>query len=111
MSTLSDENAIALLKELTETPAVPSFEDGVRKIVARELTKCGALEQDRSGNVYCECPGSSESPRVVVTGHMDEVGFMVQNITKDGFPAIRAARWMVDAHPAGATRVRFDCFR
>ncbi|MGK0186894.1 MAG: putative aminopeptidase FrvX [Verrucomicrobiales bacterium] len=82
---LTEESAQSLLKELTETPAVPSFEDGVRKIVARELKSCGDIRHDRSGSLYCECPSSAGGPRVLVTGHMDEVGFMVQNITEDGF--------------------------
>ncbi|MCB1097517.1 MAG: M42 family metallopeptidase [Verrucomicrobiae bacterium] len=81
----TEESALKLLKELTETPAVPSFEDGVRKIVARELGDCGTLAHDRNGSIYCECSSPSGCPRVLVTGHMDEVGFMVQNITQDGF--------------------------
>lgn len=82
---LTEESALSLLKELTETPAVPSFEDGVRKIVARELNECGEIKHDRNGSLYCECPSPSIVPRVLVTGHMDEVGFMVQNITEEGF--------------------------
>ena len=79
------ENSIALLKELTEAPAIPSFEDKVRAIVARELQPWGTLAHDRNGSVYCECPSKPESPRVLIASHMDEVGFMVQNITPEGF--------------------------
>lgn len=85
MPTIDEESAIRLLRELTETPAVPSFEDGVRRIVARELNGCGKLGSDRNGSLFCECPSTAEAPRVLVTGHMDEVGFMVQNITPEGF--------------------------
>ncbi|MDA0813207.1 MAG: M42 family metallopeptidase [Verrucomicrobia bacterium] len=81
----TEESALKLLRELTETPAVPSFEDGVRKIVARELQDCGAVAHDRNGSVYCERPSPAGGPRVLVTGHMDEVGFMVQNIAAEGF--------------------------
>lgn len=82
---ITEESALHLLKELTETPAVSSFEDGVRKIVARELKECGEIGHDRNGSVFCECHSSIDTPRVLVTGHMDEVGFMVQNITQEGF--------------------------
>ena len=85
MSLCDEESSVRLLKELTETPAVPSFEDGVRRIVARELEKCGSIGSDRNGSIFCECSPRNDAPRVLVTGHMDEVGFMVQNITQDGF--------------------------
>ncbi len=75
--------AISLLQELTEAHSVPGHEDEVRAIFVNELEDCGELSADRSGSVFCELQG--EGPRVLVAGHMDEVGFMVQNITVDGF--------------------------
>lgn len=75
--------ALALLKELTEAHSVPGHEDEVRAIFCDELGDLGEISCDRSGSVFCTLPGSG--PRVMITGHMDEVGFMVQNITPDGF--------------------------
>ena len=75
--------AISLLQELTEAHSVPGHEDEVRAIFVNELEDCGELSADRSGSVFCELQG--DGPRVIVAGHMDEVGFMVQNITPDGF--------------------------
>lgn len=75
--------AITLLKELTEAHSVPGHEDEVRAIFCDELAGLGEISADRSGSVFCMLPGSG--PRVMITGHMDEVGFMVQNITPDGF--------------------------
>lgn len=75
--------AISLLQELTEAHAVPGHEDEVRAIFVDELGDCGELSTDRSGCVFCELEG--EGPRVLLAGHMDEVGFLVQNITSDGF--------------------------
>jgi len=75
--------AISLLQELTEAHSVPGHEDEVRAIFVNELEDCGELSADRSGSVFCELAG--EGPRVLVAGHMDEVGFLVQNITPDGF--------------------------
>ncbi len=77
------EKAISLLQELTEAHSVPGHEDEVRAIFTDELGDCGELSTDRMGSVFCETEG--EGPRVMITGHMDEVGFMVQNITPDGF--------------------------
>ena len=75
--------AVSLLQELTDAHAVPGHEDEVRAIFVDELEECGELSTDRLGSVFCEMAG--EGPRVLVAGHMDEVGFLVQNITADGF--------------------------
>ncbi len=77
------DKALSLLKELTEAHSVPGHEDEVRAIFADELGEVGDLSTDRNGSVFCDAGG--EGPRVLVAGHMDEVGFMVQNITTDGF--------------------------
>ena len=75
--------AISLLQELTEAHSVSGHEDEVRAIFVDELQECGELSSDRNGSVFCET--GDAGPRVLVAGHMDEVGFMVQNITPDGF--------------------------
>lgn len=75
--------ALTLLKELTEAHSVPGHEDEVRAIFCDELGGLGEISADRSGSVFCTLSG--HGPRVMITGHMDEVGFMVQNITPDGF--------------------------
>jgi len=75
--------AIQLLQQLTEAHAVPAHEDEVREIFLRELNGLGAFSADKLGSVFCE--GQGEGPRVLVAGHMDEIGFLVQNITPEGF--------------------------
>jgi endoglucanase len=76
------KKALSLLQELTEAHAVPGHEDEVRAIFVDELETHGELAVDSSGSVFCEM---GAGPRVMVAGHMDEVGFLVQNITPDGF--------------------------
>ena len=75
--------AISLLRELTEAHSISGHEDEVRAIFANELEECGELSTDRNGSVFCET--GDAGPRILVAGHMDEVGFLVQNITVDGF--------------------------
>lgn len=77
------DKAVSLLKELTEAHAVPGHEDEVRAIFVNELEDHGELSTDRMGSVFCEV--HDQGPRVLVAGHMDEIGFLVQNITPDGF--------------------------
>ncbi len=76
---------INLLKELTETPGVSGYETPIRAVVRKYLAEYGELSQDKIGSVICHKPGLEDSPRVMLAGHMDEVGFMVKHITKDGF--------------------------
>ncbi|MGJ8677511.1 MAG: M42 family metallopeptidase [Akkermansiaceae bacterium] len=83
------EKGIELLRELTEAHAAPGFEDEVRAIFADELENTGDISTDGNGSVFCENITSDEcalaGPRVLITGHMDEVAFRVQSITQDGF--------------------------
>jgi len=80
---LMKQKACELLKNLTEAHGVPGFEDEVREIFIKELQGKGELVADRSGSVGCVA--KNKGPCVLVAGHMDEVGFLVQNITVDGF--------------------------
>jgi putative aminopeptidase FrvX len=75
--------ALSLLQELTEAHSISGHEDEVRAIFIDELSDVGPLATDRNGSVICA--HNNDGPRVLVAGHMDEVGFMVQNITLDGF--------------------------
>ena len=74
-----------LLKELTETPGVPGYETQIRSVVRKYLAKYGELTQDKIGSVICRKAGTSEKPRIMLAGHMDEIGFMVKQITPEGF--------------------------
>ena len=76
------DKAIGLLRELTDAHGAPGFEDEVRAIFADELDGMGEISTDGNGSVFCE---AGEGPRVLLTGHMDEVAFRVQNMTPDGF--------------------------
>ncbi len=68
---------------------ISGFEREVRDILRRELEGCGTISQDQAGNLICERAGSTpNAPRVAMLAHMDEIGFMVQGITPDGFLTI-----------------------
>lgn len=72
-----------LLKELTEVHGVPGYETEVRALMGRYLEPLGVIEQDRIGSLVCR--QGETGPRVMLAGHMDEIGFMVHHITKEGF--------------------------
>ncbi len=75
-----------LLKEITEANGVSGYEDEVRAIMRRELKPLSdSIETDKTGSIVARKKGSAALPRVMVVGHMDEIGFMVKEITKDGY--------------------------
>lgn len=74
-----------MFETLTQLPGAPGFEHQVRKYVKAELNKYSdEVIQDRLGSVFGVKKGEQESPRVMVAGHMDEVGFMVTSIDDKG---------------------------
>lgn len=80
------EEAERLLRLYAEASGASGHEGAVRRLFLEELRQVDAcdFESDRSGCVLAEGKANT-GPRVMVTAHMDEVGFMVQHITKEGF--------------------------
>src|SRR5690625_6022607 len=77
------QETLDLFKQLTELPGAPANEHAVRTFMKQELGKyADELVQDNLGGVFGVKHG--EGPKIMVAGHMDEVGFMVTQITKNG---------------------------
>lgn len=74
-----------LLKDLTEANGVAGYEAPVRAIVRSYMESLGELSGDKTGSLICKKTGTEDGPRVMLAGHMDEIGFMVKQITKEGF--------------------------
>jgi len=74
-----------LLKELTEAFGPPGHESEIAGIMKKHLRGLGTVTQDRLGSVICRQNGKADEPRIMMAGHMDEVGFMVKGVTKEGF--------------------------
>ena len=76
-----------LLKELCQAPAIPGREQVLIDLMMRELRKtCDKVEVDDIGNVLGFRKGSKPGARkVMIAAHMDEIGFVVSHIDKNGF--------------------------
>jgi putative aminopeptidase FrvX len=70
------------LKKFVETPAIPGYEQTLAKEIQKDLAKWKP-QIDTIGNVVVTI-GSGAPHRVIVTP-MDEPGYIVSNITADGF--------------------------
>jgi endoglucanase len=74
-----------LLKDLTQLDGVPGFEDEVSSFIRDRLEGVAEFEQDNLGSLICRRKGKSASPRIMIPAHMDEIGFMVKDVTEDGY--------------------------
>lgn len=74
------------LKELCETPGIPGYEDAVRAVMRKHLNPILGpenIQTDAIGNLIAHKEGSK--PRIMIAGHLDQIGFIVKSIDSDGF--------------------------
>ncbi len=96
------DSAIQLMKEFTRSNGPSGFEGPVRTLFEREMRNAGAeVSTDGLGSVIGRVPGEIASPRVMVDAHMDEVGLMVQSITRDGFIKVQRLGGQLGANLIG----------
>nr|WP_318382860.1 aminopeptidase [uncultured Enterobacter sp.] len=87
---------VALLKALSEADAIAAAEQEVRDIFLREAEKYGKTVQfDGLGSVLIPL-NKRQGPKVMICAHMDEVGFMVRSISREG---------AIDVLPIGNVRL------
>jgi len=80
-----NQDTLQLFKFLTELQGASGFEHEVRHFMRKELEKyTNEIVQDRLGSIFGVKRGVEDGPTVMVAGHMDEVGFMVTQITENG---------------------------
>lgn len=76
----------SLLQKLSEADGIPGREDAVRDVIRGALGKLAkGAKVDAMGNMVVEIKGPKGSPRVMVSAHMDEIGFVVRHIDDKGF--------------------------
>ncbi len=87
-----DQLNLGLLKALSELPGTPGREDAVRDLVLRELDGLADdVRVDAMGNVIALKRGAGGSDeRVMLSAHMDEIGFLVRFIDEQGFLRLQA---------------------
>lgn len=74
-----------LLRQLSEMPGVSGREEPVRRFIAGELGRLvDKVETDKLGNLIGFKRGNGKR-RVMLSAHMDEIGFLVSHIDDAGF--------------------------
>lgn len=74
-----------LLGTLSNLPGSPAFEEAVAEEVIHRLTPIATFERDRLGSVIARLNKYQHGPKVALFAHMDEVAFMVKEVTEEGY--------------------------
>ena len=77
-----------MLKTLTSLCGVSGNELEVREFIKKNAV-CDELTEDVLGNIIAFRKGTKSNKKVMLCAHMDEVGFIVSSITKEGFIRFR----------------------
>lgn len=78
------------LKYLSELVAVAGFEqDAAKKVAVLFKSNCDYVEVDKFSNVICFKKGTkADAKKIMITAHIDEIGFLVKSIDDKGFVGI-----------------------
>lgn len=74
-----------LLEELTNAYGPPGHESAVAEIFKKNVARLAKVSFDKMGSIIAERKGTAADPKIIVAGHLDEIGFMVTEITPNGF--------------------------
>ena len=82
-----DTNSKAFLFELLRTPSPTGFEIAGQRVWAKYIAQfADTVENDAYGTAWATLKGKSKKPkRVMIEAHADEIGFIIQHITKEGW--------------------------
>lgn len=77
---------LEMIRELSEAHGISGCEKEVSRIMKKWLTPvCDEITYDNLGSIAGLQKGSADGPKVMICGHMDEVGFMVREIDEQGY--------------------------
>ena len=77
---------LTMLKELTDARAIAGNEKEAREVMKKYIEPyANSIETDGLGSLIAKKVGDEKGPKIMVAGHLDEVGFMVTQIDDKGF--------------------------
>jgi len=77
---------VDVLEKLSNACGVAGREEEIRDLMKKLLEpNVDEIREDKLGNVIGVKEGKKDAPTVMLAAHMDEIGLMVKNVTKEGF--------------------------
>ncbi len=79
---------IELYKKISSMHGPSGNEHNMKAYMKEALKDADEILEDRMGGVFGVFKGEKEGPKIMICAHMDEVGAIITDITKDGFMKI-----------------------
>lgn len=80
------DETLTMLKDLTDAKGIPGNEREVHEVMKKYIEPfADEVTSDGLGSLIAKKVGDENGPKVMVAGHLDEVGFMVTKIDDKGF--------------------------
>nr|WP_295969936.1 M42 family metallopeptidase [uncultured Bacillus sp.] len=77
---------LTMLKELTDAKGIAGNEREPREVMKKYIAPyADEIIMDNLGSLIAKKTGNENGPKIVVTGHLDEIGFMITQIDSKGF--------------------------
>lgn len=95
-----------ILKTLCETFGPSGHENAVRDYVMKQIKgHVDEMKVDHMGNLIAHKKGKGK--KIMIAAHMDQIGLMVKDITKEGFLKFSSLGYLSPEHTLGQ-RVKFE---
>src|SRR5690606_29224724 len=80
------DETLTMLKDLTDAKGIPGNEREPRDVMKSYIALyADEITQDGLGSLIARKSGDANGPKIMITGHLDEIGFMVTRIDEKGF--------------------------
>ena len=80
------DETLTMLKDLTDANGIPGNEREVREVFENYITPyADDVTMDNLGSSIAKKVGNENGPKIMIAGHLDEIGFMVTRIDDKGF--------------------------
>ncbi len=80
------DETLTMLKDLTDAKGISGHEREARDVMESYIKPyADEVYTDNLGSLIAKKSGNDDGPKIMVAGHLDEVGFMVTRIDKNGF--------------------------
>src|SRR5699024_1405875 len=80
------DETLTMLKDLTDAKGISGHEKEVRDVMTKYIKPyADETFTDNLGSLVAKKTGDQDGPKIMVAGHLDEIGFMVTRIDEKGF--------------------------
>jgi putative aminopeptidase FrvX len=79
-----------LIEKITKMDGISGHEQQVSTFMQKNIHGCDEITKDKLGSIHFLFQGSSHHPKIMFLAHQDEIGFLVAEITAEGFIKMQA---------------------